>query len=122
MLESLIISPAHAQEAQTASQSQITIGSFVPLILIFGVFYLLIIRPQNKKVKDHQELVNSLKIGAKVITSSGIIGVVKDIDNKENHVDVEIASGVVVKMLRNSVADLADKKIEKKIDKKTPKK
>jgi preprotein translocase subunit YajC len=94
----------------------------VPLILIFGVFYLLIIRPQNKKSKEHQEMVNNLKIGTKVITSSGIIGVVKEIDNKENQVEVEISQGVIVKMLRNSVSQLAENKIDNKAENKADKK
>ena len=122
MLENIILKPAQAQESQAAtSSSSITIGSFVPLILIFGVFYFLIIRPQNKKIKDHQEMVNNLKIGTKVITNSGIIGVVKDIDTKENLIDVEISQGVIVKMLRTSVNDLAEKKIEKNSPTKTEK-
>jgi preprotein translocase subunit YajC len=121
MFENIILKPANAQEAQASSPSSITIGSFAPLILIFGVFYFLIIRPQNKKIKDHQEMVNNLKIGTKVITNSGIIGVVKDIDAKENQIDVEISQGVVVKMLRAAVNDLAEKNLEKKIPKKTEK-
>jgi len=121
MLENIILKSANAQESQASSPSSITIGSFVPLILIFGVFYFLIIRPQNKKIKDHQEMVNNLKIGTKVITNSGIIGVVKDIDDKENQIEVEISQGVIVKMLRNSVNDLAEKKVEKNIAKKTDK-
>ena len=121
MLENIILKSANAQESQVSSPSSITIGSFVPLILIFGVFYFLIIRPQNKKIKDHQEMVNNLKIGTKVITNSGIIGVVKDIDDKENQIEVEISQGVIVKMLRTSVNDLAEKKVEKNISKKTEK-
>ena len=121
MFENIILKPANAQEAQASPTSSITIGSFAPLILIFGVFYFLIIRPQNKKIKDHQEMVNNLKIGTKVITNSGIIGIIKDIDDKENQIDVEISQGVVVKMLRAAVNDLAEKNLEKKISKKTEK-
>ncbi len=121
MFENIILKPANAQEAQASPLSSITIGSFAPLILIFGVFYFLIIRPQNKKIKDHQEMVNNLKIGTKVITNSGIIGIIKDIDDKENQIDVEISQGVVVKMLRAAVNDLAEKNLEKKISKKTEK-
>ena len=122
MLESLIIQPAFAQDTPAKAPSQITLGRFVPLILIFGVFYLLIIRPQNKKLKEHQEMVNNLKIGTKVITSSGIIGVVKEIDNKENQVEVEISQGVIVKMLRNSVSQLVENKIDNKAENKADKK
>ena len=66
-------------------------------------------------------MVNNLKIGTKVITNSGIIGVVKDIDDKENLIDVEISQGVIVKMLRISVNDLAEKKVEKNSPKKNEK-
>ncbi len=115
---------AQASEATAAATTQdFSLSSFVPLILIFAVFYFLIVRPQTKKLKDHQAMVNSLKIGNKVITSGGIIGVVKDIDQKENQVEVEIAAGVSVKLLRSYVADLVkpeDKK-NKTEDKKTKK-
>lgn len=117
MIENIIISSSYAQEAQASNKSQVTLGSFVPLILIFVVFYLLIIRPQNKKLKEHQEMVNNLKINTKVITTSGIIGVIKEIDNKNNQVDVEIAPNVIVKMLKNYVGELKDV-VEKKDNKK----
>ena len=59
-------------------------GAFLPLILIFGVFYLLLIRPQQKKVKIHREMINNLKRGDKVITSGGIIGKITKVnENKE---------------------------------------
>ena len=77
------ISEAFAQSADTASQSQFSPASFVPLILIFVIFYFLIIRPQTKKIKEHEKMVNNLKIGNKVITSGGIIGVVREIHEKK---------------------------------------
>jgi preprotein translocase subunit YajC len=87
----------------------------VPLILIFVVFYFLIVRPQTKKMKDHQLMVNNLKVGNKVITSGGIIGVVKDVYEKENQIEVEISSGVNVKILKNYVTDLvAEEKAKNK--------
>ena len=125
------ISEALAQTADTASQSQFSPASFVPLILIFVIFYFLIIRPQTKKIKEHEKMVNNLKIGNKVITSGGIIGVVREIHEKENQVGVEIASGVVVIILKNNVSEVEkpvnhDKKplkiSEKKSDKKHSKK
>ena len=81
------------------------IGAFLPLILIFGVFYILLIRPQQKKVKQHRELLNNLKKGDKVITSGGIIGnITKVNDNKE--LLVEITDGVEIKIAPGMVADL----------------
>ena len=127
----LFISEALAQTADTASQSQFSPASFVPLILIFVIFYFLIIRPQTKKIKEHEKMVNNLKIGNKVITSGGIIGVVREIHEKENQVGVEIADGVIVVILKNNVSEVEkpanhDKKplkiSEKKSDKKHSKK
>ena len=81
------------------------IGAFLPLILIFGVFYILLIRPQQKKVKQHREMLNNLKRGDKIITSGGIIGgIIKVNDNKE--LLVEITEGVEIKIAPGMVADL----------------
>ena len=77
-------------------------GAFLPLILIFGVFYILLIRPQQKKVKLHREMVNNLKRGDKIITSGGIIGIISKVkDNKElileisDNIEIQIAPGMV---------------------------
>ena len=81
------------------------IGAFLPLILIFGVFYILLIRPQQKKVKQHREMLNNLKRGDKIITSGGIIGIISKVnDNKE--LLVEISDGVEIKIAPGMVADL----------------
>ena len=81
------------------------IGAFLPLILIFGVFYILLIRPQQKKVKLHREMLNNLKRGDKIITSGGIIGSISKVnDNKE--LLVEIADGVEIKIAPGMIADL----------------
>ena len=75
------------------------IGQFVPLILIFVIFYFFLIRPQQKKVKEHKSMVESLKRGDNVITSGGITGtVVRIIDNDK--VEVEIAENVKVEIVR----------------------
>lgn len=112
MLNNFLISDAFAQAAETANSTaspDFSASSFVPLILIFLIFYFLIVRPQSKKMKDHQNMVNNLKIGNKVVTSGGILGVVKDVLVKENQVEVEIADGVNVKILKNYVAELVVK-------------
>jgi preprotein translocase subunit YajC len=107
-LGQIFISDSFAQEVATtaATNPEFSLSSFVPLIAIFAVFYFLIVRPQSKKMKEHQNLVNNLKSGNKVITNGGIIGVVKDVDQKEGLVEVEIAEGVTVKILKQYVADL----------------
>ena len=81
------------------------LGAFLPLILIFGVFYILIIRPQQKKVKQHREMITNLKRGDKIITSGGIICKVSKVnDNKE--LNVEINDEVEIKIAPGMVADL----------------
>ena len=81
------------------------IGAFLPLILIFGVFYILLIRPQQKKVKMHREMINNIKRGDKIISSGGIIGTVKKVhDNKE--LSVEISEEIDIKLAPGMVADL----------------
>ena len=80
-------------------------GAFLPLILIFGVFYILLIRPQQKKVKLHREMINNLRRGDKIITSGGIIGSINKVnDNKE--LLVEISENVEIKIAPGMVTDL----------------
>ena len=75
------------------------IGQFIPLILIFVIFYFFLIRPQQKKVKEHKAMVENLKRGDKVITSGGITGTVERlIDNDK--VEVEIADNVKVEIVK----------------------
>lgn len=80
-------------------------GAFLPLILIFGVFYILLIRPQQKKVKIHREMLNNLKRGDKVITSGGIIGTINKVnDNREliieisDNIEIKIAPGMITNL------------------------
>ena len=75
------------------------IGQFIPLILIFVIFYFFLIRPQQKKVKEHKAMIESLKRGDKVITSGGITGTVERIIDNEK-VEVEIAENVKVEIVK----------------------
>jgi len=77
------------------------IGQFIPLILIFVIFYFFLIRPQQKKVKEHKLTYESLKKGDKVVTSGGITGVItRVVDNDK--VEVEIAENVTVEVIRGT--------------------
>ena len=117
MLNKIFTNDAFAQASEiaaTTSASESSLTSFVPLVLIFAVFYFLIVRPQSKKMKEHQALLNNLKVSNQVITSGGIVGVVTDVIEKENQLEVEIAEGVRVKILKNYVADLVKKDEGKK--------
>jgi len=75
------------------------IGQFIPLILIFVIFYFFLIRPQQKKVKEHKAMVESLKRGDKVITSGGITGVVERVIDNDT-VEVQIAENVKVEIVK----------------------
>lgn len=75
--------------------------AFVPLILMFVIFYFLLIRPQQKKAKEHQNMVNSLKKGDRVVTSGGIHGTIASLD--DTTVTVEIAEKVKIKINRGNI-------------------
>ena len=77
------------------------IGQFIPLILIFVIFYFFLIRPQQKKVKEHKLMVESLKRGDKVITTGGIVGTVERIIDNEK-VEVKISENVNIEIVRAS--------------------
>ena len=77
------------------------IGQFIPLILIFVIFYFFLIRPQQKKVKEHKAMVEALKRGDKVITSGGIVGTVERVIDNEK-VEVMIADNVKVEIVRTT--------------------
>ena len=90
------------------------IGQFIPLILIFVIFYFFLIRPQQKKVKEHKAMVESLSRGDKVVTSAGIIGTVERIIDNEK-VEVEIADNVTVEVVRGTgIQSLMNSQEEKK--------
>ena len=77
------------------------IGQFIPLILIFVIFYFFLIRPQQKKVKEHKAMVENLKRGDKVITSGGITGTIERIIDNEK-VEIEISDTVKVEVIRQT--------------------
>ena len=89
------------------------IGQFIPLILIFVIFYFFLIRPQQKKVKEHKEMVKNLKRGDEVITSGGIIGKVDRVF-EDDRIELEIADGVKVQVIRNTVQSHLKKQEVKK--------
>lgn len=84
------------------------IQQFVPLILIFGIMYFLLIRPQQKKAKQHQAMVKALRRGDQVVTQGGMIGkVVKVKDDGE--IEVEISDGVKVRIVQSTIATVVSK-------------
>ncbi|GAB4534176.1 MAG: preprotein translocase subunit YajC [Thermodesulfovibrionia bacterium] len=79
---------------------------FLPLVLIFVIFYFLLIRPQSKKAKEHKEMLENLKKGDKVITSGGILGVIDDIDGEILTLKVGVKDDVRIRVNRNYIAGL----------------
>lgn len=101
----------HAAEPAAADGGM---ASLVPLILIMVIFYFLLIRPQQKRVKEHKSMVEALKKGDKVITGGGIIGTVADA--KDDILKVDIAEGVRIRVKRDTVSGHVE--IEKQDEKK----
>ena len=84
-------------------------AQFVPLILIFAIMYFLLIRPQQKKLKEHQTMVNALRRGDQIITQGGVLGKVTKVKDDTAEVEVEIASGVTVRVVRSTIASVLNK-------------
>lgn len=99
----MFASPAYAQSLGGGS-----LTSFVPLILIFGIMYFLMIRPQQKKLKAHRAMVAALRKGDQVITAGGLVGKVTKV-SLDNDVEVEIATGVKVRVVQNTIQQVLNK-------------
>jgi preprotein translocase subunit YajC len=80
----------------------------VPLILIFGIMYFLLIRPQQKKAKEHQAMVTSLRRGDQVVTQGGLIGKVSKV-KEDNEIEVEVSDGVKVRVVQSTIAQVLSK-------------
>ena len=89
------------------------IAQFIPLILIFVIFYFFLIRPQQKRVKDHKSMVESLKRGDEVITSGGIIGTVEKV-MEDDRIEVMIDDNTKVQIIRSTITSLLKKEEVKK--------
>ncbi len=100
------ISPAYAQAAGGGDGSGLL--SLLPLVLIFVVFYFLLIRPQQKKMKAHKALIEAVRRGDRVVTAGGIMGQVTKIIS-DGEVQVEIADGVRVRIVRATITDVLTK-------------
>ncbi|MEM7732112.1 MAG: preprotein translocase subunit YajC [Pseudomonadota bacterium] len=84
------------------------IGQFIPLILIFAIMWFLLIRPQQKKLKEHRAMVEALRRGDQVVTQGGLIGKVSKVKD-DDEIEVEIASGVKVRVVRGTIAQVLSK-------------
>ena len=84
------------------------IGQFLPLILIFAIMYFLLIRPQQKKMKEHRAMVDGVRRGDQVVTQGGLIGKVSKVKD-DGEVEVEIAEGVKVRVVKSTLANVVSK-------------
>jgi len=102
----MFVTPAYAQAAGGGAGG--LIGSMLPLILIFGIMYFLLIRPQQKKVKMHQAMVAGLRRGDQVVTQGGLIGKVTKV-KEGGQIEVEIAKEVKVTVIQSTIAQVMSK-------------
>lgn len=101
----MFVTPAYAQAVGGAGGA---FTSFIPLILIFAIMYFLLIRPQQKKVKQHQAMVSAVRRGDQVVTQGGIMGKVSKVKD-DGEIEVEIATGVKVRVVKSTIAQVISK-------------
>lgn len=101
----MFVTPAYAQAAGGAGGA---FTSFIPLILIFAIMYFLLIRPQQKKLKEHQAMVEAVRRGDQVITQGGIVGKISKVKD-DGEVEVEIAEGVKIRVIKSTLANVVSK-------------
>ena len=103
----MLISPAFAQGSPFGGSTDM-ITSLLPFVLIFVIMYFLILRPQQKRVKQHAEMVKNVRKGDTVITSGGLVGrVTKVVD--DDQIEVEVADGVRIRQMRTMISDVRAK-------------
>jgi preprotein translocase subunit YajC len=100
-----LITPAFAQGTSAAGGADFLI-QLVPFVLIFVIMWFLIIRPQQRRAKEHQEMLRNVRRGDTVVTSGGIIGKVTKVTEDGADIDVEIADGVRVKIIRSMISEV----------------
>lgn len=103
---SFFISDAWAEAAPAAQQPDL-LGALLPFIILFVVFYFLLIRPQQKRAKEHRAMVQNLAKGDEVVTGGGLVGRVTDLG--DNFIEVEVADNVRVKVQRQTLASVLPK-------------
>ena len=101
----MFATPAYAQAADGGLGGM---GGFIPLILIFGIMYFLMIRPQQKKMKEHRAMVEALRKGDQIVTAGGLIGKVVKV-KEDNEIEVELATGVKVRVVQSTVQTVLSK-------------
>lgn len=105
----MFATPAFAQTAGAAASggAEAMLIQFLPLIALVALFYFLMIRPQQKRMKEHQNLIANLKRGDTVVLNSGVIGKIVRVEEKE--VGVEVATNVTIKVVKGMIAEVRSK-------------
>lgn len=104
----MFATPAYAQAAGAAGTSGVLGSMLIPMVLVFGIMYVLMIRPQQKQAKAHRAMLDALRRGDQVVTQGGIVGKVSKVQ-EDGMVEVEIAEGVRVKVLRHTITNVLNK-------------
>lgn len=103
----MFATPAFAQAAGASSTSALA-GSFIPLVLMIAIMYFLLIRPQQRKAKEHKAMVEALRRGDQIITSGGILGKVVRV-MEDGIVEVEISEGVKIRVVKATISQVVNK-------------
>ena len=103
----MLISPAFAQAA--GAPGGFDLMALAPLVLIFVVFYFLLIRPQQKRAKEHKEMLTKIRRNDRIVTNGGLIGKVAKVIDDRDELEVDLADNVRVKVRRGMVAELVSK-------------
>jgi preprotein translocase subunit YajC len=104
----MLITSAYAQAPSMFGGGDNMLVSLLPFILIFVIMYFLILRPQQKRVKQHQEMVKNIRRGDTVVTSGGLIGKVTKVTDEEQ-IEVEVADGVRIRQMKSMIAEVRAK-------------
>ena len=104
----MFISPAYAQAAGGFGSTDMLMQFFAPLVLVFGIMYFLVVRPQQRRAAEHKAMLRNVRRGDIVVSNGGLIGrVTKVVD--DNELEAEIADGVRVRLLRSMIAEVRAK-------------
>ncbi|MEL7230262.1 MAG: preprotein translocase subunit YajC [Pseudomonadota bacterium] len=101
----MFVSPAYAQAQGGGADAFI---GFVPILLVFAIMYFLIIRPQQRKIRDHKDMVEALRRGDQVVTQGGVIGKITKV-KEDNEVEVEIAKDVKIRVVKSTITQVLSK-------------
>lgn len=104
----MFVTPAFAQVPGAAPGGAAAFAQFLPIVLIFVIFYFLLIRPQQKKMKAHRSMVDALRRGDQIVTAGGIVAKVSKVQD-DGMVEVEIAEGIKVKVVKHTITQVLNK-------------